>query len=169
MTTQESNRNRNMPLVAFCLITGSILHVAGLMVYERFPYLYLFSALVLSLGYFLFLQGKQYRPLSMASFWGMVIVLSIPIVGVIAGFQQMLVTPAKGTKPALGDSRRTTVVTLLLAIPVAVLVAAMVIPAFPGTSPAVMKVILGVACVAEIALLIVLFTRKAQCNNAERN
>lgn len=149
-----------MTPVAFCLVTGSLLHLAGLMVYDRFPYLYLFSALLLSLGYYLFLKGKQYQPYSMASFWGMVVVLAIPIVGVIAGFQKMMVTPAQGSTPDKGDRRRTTLVTLLLAIPIAVFFAAMVMPAFPGGAPITMKVILVVAGVAELALLIALFTIK---------
>ncbi|MBT0653058.1 hypothetical protein KI810_08330 [Geobacter luticola] len=149
-----------MPLVTFCLAAGSIMHVAGLMVYDRFPYLYLFSALLLSLGYYLFLKGKQYQPYSMASFWGMVVVLAIPIVGVIAGFQKMMVTPAKGRTPDKSDRRRTTLVTLLLAVPIAVFVAAMIMPAFPGAAPITMKIILVVAGVAELALLIALFTIK---------
>jgi len=167
MATPEPNRY--LPLVKFCLAAGSIMHVAGLMVYDRFPYLYLFSALVLSLGYYLFLQEKQYQPFSMASFWGMVVVLSIPIVGVIAGFQKMMVTPAKGSKPDKSDSRRTTLVTLLLAIPIAVFFAAMIMPAFPGAAPITMKVILVVAGVAELSLLIALFTIKMRTNNIDRN
>jgi hypothetical protein len=154
-----SGQDHKKALIKSCLLAGTVMHVAGLMVYGRFPFLYLFSIVVLSAGYYLHLLEKQYRPCRMPSFWGIVFVLSIPIVGLIAGFQKMLVIPVRGStdKP---DKKRTTLVTLLLAVPIAVFLAAMILPAFRGTSPVVMKIILVVAIFAELALLIALIAMK---------
>jgi hypothetical protein len=164
----KSDQNNKKALIKFCLLAGTIMHLAGLIVYSRFPFLYLFSIVVLSVGYYMHLLEKQYRPLRLASFWGMVFVLSIPIVGLIAGFQKMLVTPSKGStdKP---DKKQTTLVTLLLAVPIAVFFAAMIMPVFRETSPVVMKVILVVAVVAELALLMALIAMKKRTNKVDRD
>lgn len=166
MTTSDQN-NRKVS-IKFCLVAGTIMHLAGLIIYGRFPLLYLLSIVVLSAGYYLHLLTKQYSPCRMPSFWGMIFVLSIPIVGLIAGFQKMLVTPSKGSmdKP---DKKRITLVTLLLAVPIAVFFAAMIMPAFRGTSPVVMKIIIVVAAVAELALLVALNAIKKRTKKVDRD
>lgn len=165
MTTSDQ-KNKKV-LIKFCLLSGTLMHLAGLIVYGRFPFLYLFSIVVLSVGYYLHLLEKQYRPFRLASFWGMVFVLSIPIVGLIAGFQKMLITPLRGNtdKP---DKKRTTLVTLLLAVPIAVFFAAMIMPSFRGVSAAVFKFILVIAVVVELALLMELIGMKKISNKVDR-
>ena len=58
MTSDKKNKKA---LINFCLLSGTIMHLAGLMVYGRFPFLYLFSIVLLSAGYYLHLLEKPYR------------------------------------------------------------------------------------------------------------
>lgn len=154
----SARKNRN--LVKFCLLTGTVIHLAGLTTYHRFPFLYFISVLVLSAGYYLHLLDKGYCPWRMPTFWGMVFVLSIPIVGLIAGFQKMSTTPAKGQNHGKTDKTRTTIVTLLLAVPIALIFAAMILPAFPDAPQATMKIILIVSCLIELPLFAILVMKK---------
>lgn len=75
---------------------GVVSHVAGLMLYDDFPSVYFFSALCLSAGYYARLRMKEYQPLKTAAFYGMALVLALPVIGPVAGFQKIWAMPRRG-------------------------------------------------------------------------
>ena len=141
---------------------GAVMHVTGLLVYDSFPFLYLISILVLCWSYYLFLKGNGYRPLATPVFWGMAIVLAIPIVGLLAGIQKILFTPEKGESQSKQCRMMSSLVSLLLFVPIIAIFAALIIPAFPDAPARLMTGILVCAAVTEAILIaaIILAKRK---------
>jgi len=117
------NENR-MGCIARCAFAvGMVSHVCGLFIYDDFPFLYFFSALSLSVGYYARLIMKGYRPLRQPAFYGMVFVLSLPVIGPVAGLQQIWAMPRSGGNVGKQKKRLTTLLTLgLFAIFIIVIV-----------------------------------------------
>lgn len=82
----------------------------------------------------------------------MAIVLALPIVGLIAGVQKIMVTPKKGYCQAKGSWLLNSLTTLLLFIPIIVVFAAMIIPAFPDVPARLMPAIHVCAVTMEVLL-----------------
>ncbi|MRR56088.1 MAG: hypothetical protein EG822_16570 [Deltaproteobacteria bacterium] len=116
--------DKRMGLIARCAFSvGMASHVCGLVIYDDFPFLYFFSALALSVGYYARLLMKGYRPLRQPAFYGMVFVLSLPVIGPVAGFQQIWAMPRSGGNADKQKKRLTTQLTLgLFAIFIIVIV-----------------------------------------------
>lgn len=98
-------------------VVGAVAQVTGLFVYDSFPFLYLISILILCWSYYLFLKGNGHRPLATAVFWRIAIILAIPIVGLLAGIQQNLLSPEKGDRQGKQSRLMNSLLSLLLFIP----------------------------------------------------
>lgn len=102
---------------------GMVSHVCGLFIYDDFPFLYFFSALALSVGYYARLRMKGYQPLRQPAFYGMIFVLSLPVIGPVAGLQQIWAMPQSGGNVGKQKKKLTTLLTLgLFAIFIIVIV-----------------------------------------------
>ena len=145
---------------------GAVVHIAGLFVYNSFPFLYLISILLLCCSYYLFLKGNGYRPLATPVFWGMAIVLAIPIVGLLAGIQQVLFTPQKLDKQSKQSRVMSSLVSLCLFIPCIAVFAAMSISAFPDAPANLMTGVL--MCTAVIETILTAAIIQVKRNNRER-
>lgn len=137
-------------------IFGATLHLAGLPVYDSFPFMYLLSIPILCWSYSLFFKENGYRPTATPAFWGMVIVLALPIVGLIAGIQKIMITPKKEYCQDKGSWLLTSLTSLMLFIPIVVVFAAMIIPAFPDIPARLMPAILVCAGAMEVLLLAIM-------------
>jgi multisubunit Na+/H+ antiporter MnhC subunit len=135
---------------------GAVVHVTGLFVYDPFPFLYLISILLLCCSYYLFLKGSGYRPLATPAFWGMAIVLAIPIVGLLAGVQKILFIPKKGDMQSNSNRLMSSQVSLTIFIPMIAVFAALSLPAFPDAPAGLMTGILICAAVIEVILIAVI-------------
>jgi len=135
------------------LVIGVLSHSAGLLVYDSFPFLYLGSILILCCSYYLFLSGNGRRPLATPAFWRMAVVLAIPVIGVLAGIQKILVTRKTGDTRDRRSRLTTSLVSFLLFVPFVAIFAAMSMPAFPGAPSWLMTGILVCATVIEVAVL----------------
>jgi hypothetical protein len=115
---------KRMGRIARCAFAvGMVSHVYGLFIYDDFPFLYFFSALSFSVGYYARLRMKGYRPLRQPAFYGMVFVLSLPVIGPVAGLQQIWALPQSGGNVGKQKKRLTTLLTLgLFAIFIIVIV-----------------------------------------------
>lgn len=135
---------------------GAVVHVTGLFVYDSFPFLYLISILLLCCSYYLFLKSSGYRPLATSTFWGMAIVLAIPIVGLLAGVQKILFIPKKGDRQSNPSRLMISHVSLTMFIPLIAFFAALSLPAFPDAPAGLMPGILICAAVSEAILIAVI-------------
>jgi len=148
-----ADNNHSLKKARPLLAIGAVAQVAGLFVYDAFPLLYLISIFILCWSYYLFLKGKGYRPLATAVFWGMAIVLAIPIVGLLAGIQQVLCSPEKGARQDRQSRLMNSLVALLVFIPCIAVFAGLSIPAFPDAPVWLMTGILICAAVTEALLI----------------
>jgi hypothetical protein len=135
---------------------GAVVHVAGLFVYDSFPFLYLISILFLCCSYYLFLKSSGYRPFATPVFWGMAIVLAIPIVGLLAGVQKILFIPQKGDRQSNPSRLMSSLVSLAIFIPMIAVFAALSLPAFPDAPAGLMTGILICTAVIEAILIAVI-------------
>jgi len=144
------------PAVRQLFIVGVLAHLVGLLLYDLFPYLYFLSVYCLCHCYYLFLKSKGYAPLRTAAFWGMTFVLALPVVGVVAGYQKLRITPQRGEGTKRKSQVTTSLISLLLFVPLLVFYAALVLPTFAEAPPITMPLILLVAALVEIGLIVAL-------------
>lgn len=145
------------------LLAGAILNLVGFIYSESFMILYLFSIPILAIGYYRNLQSKSYQPLKMFSFWGMVIILVIPIFGLLAGILQLRATQQRDENPEKRDNLLTTLTALMLFIPFVLICAAVTLPDFAAYSqemPMLMQKIFIFGLIAEIVLIILWYIVK---------
>ena len=144
----SENRMGRIARCAFAV--GMVSHGCGLFIYDDFPFLYFFSALALSVGYYARLRMKGYRPLRQPAFYGMVFVLSLPVIGPVAGLQQIWAMPRSGENAGKQKKRLTTLLTLgLFAIFIIVIV--LMIPSLTAEIWRV-RILLAALVVAVIAV-----------------
>lgn len=110
MATERHDAYRR--IARYALAIGVVSHVAGLVLYDDFPSLYFFSALCLSAGYYARLRMKEYKPLKTAAFYGMALVLALPVIGPAAGFQKIWAMPRRGEEVPRESRKMTTWISL---------------------------------------------------------
>lgn len=119
----RGKQNRMVRIAHYAFAVGMVSHVSGLFIYDGFPFLYFFSALSLSIGYYVRLKMKGYQPLRQPAFYGMVFVLSLPVIGPVAGLQKIWAMPRSGDNMGKQKKRLTTLLALgLFAIFIIVIV-----------------------------------------------
>lgn len=137
-------------IARYAFAVGMVSHVCGLIIYDDFPFLYFFSALALSVVYYVRLRMKEYRPLRQPAFYGMVFVLALPVIGPVAGLQQIWAMPRSGGNVGTQKKRLTTLSTLgLFAIFIIVMV--LMIPSLSAETGRV-RILLAALVVAVIAV-----------------
>lgn len=149
----DEDRLGRIARYAFCV--GMVSHLSGLFIYDKFPYLYFFSAVCLSVGYYVRIRMKGYQPLCSAAFYGMVVLLSMPVIGPIAGFQKIWAMPRSGDPIGREKKRLTTLMTLCLFIIFVVLIIFMIPSLAAGTWR--VRMLFGTLIIAVIALSLAIF------------
>jgi hypothetical protein len=152
------NENRMGRIACCAFAVGMVSHVYGLFIYDDFPFLYFFSALALSVGYYARLRMKGYRPLRQPAFYGMVFVLSLPVIGPVAGLQQIWAMPQSGENVGRQKKRLTTLLTLGL-FAIFIIVIALMIPSLTAEIGRV-RILLAALVVAVTAVSLAI--RKAR-------
>jgi hypothetical protein len=148
---QAAVHENRMGRIARCAFAvGMVSHVYGLFIYDDFPFLYFFSALSLSIGYYARLRMKGYRPLLQRAFYGMVFVLSLPVIGPVAGLQKIWAMPRSGENVGKQKKRLTTLSTLGLFV-IFIIVIVLMIPSLTDEIWRV-RILLAVLVVAVIAV-----------------
>jgi len=134
---------------------GIVSHLAGLFIYDEFPLLYFFSVACLSAGYYVRIKMKGYQPLHSAAFYGMVLLLSIPVIGPVAGLQKIWAMPRSGEDIGPEKKRLTTLISLGLFI-IFMIVIVLMIPSLTAETW-VARTLAGVLLIAVIAVSLAIF------------
>jgi uncharacterized membrane protein len=144
------NENRMGRIARCAFAVGMVSHLCGLFIYDDFPFLYFFSALSLSVGYYARLRKKGYRPFRQPTFYGMVFVLSLPVIGPVAGLQKIWAMPRSGENVGKQKKRLTTLSTLGLFV-IFIIVIVLMIPSLTSEIWRV-RILLAALVVAVIAV-----------------
>lgn len=144
----------------YWFLVGAGIHLAGLIYY---PPLYLLSIPVIILGYHQKLHAKQYKPFKMLSFWGVVIIIVLPVVGMLVAIQLLYKGgdmpdikdgTCKSTRTDEHANLRTSLVSLMLFIIMVLVCAAAMLPGFAALNPRTLPMIFTIGAIAEIVLLL---------------
>jgi hypothetical protein len=141
-------------IARYALAIGVVSHAAGLMLYDEFPYLYFFSAFCLSAGYYARLRMKEYQPFKTAAFYGMALVLALPVIGPVAGFQKIGAMPRRGEEIPRESKKMTTWISLGIFVIFVLVLVMLALPSFGVTGTGwvwTARIIFGVVLVALLA------------------
>lgn len=156
---RAAGKENRMGRIARCAFAvGIVSHVCGLFIYDSFPFLYFFSALSLSVGYYVRLQMKGYQPLRQPAFYGMVLILSLPVIGPLAGLQKIWAMPRSGDVMDRQKKRLTTLITLGLFAVFIIVIVLMI----PSLTAEIWRVRLLLAALVVAVIAVVLAIRKAR-------
>lgn len=145
-------------IARFAFAVGIVSHLTGLFIYDRFPYLYFFSVVCLLVGYYVRIGMKGYQPLVTPSFYGMVFLLSLPVIGPIAGFQQIWAMPRAGEEMGKEKKRLTTLISLGFFV-IFLIVVVLMIPSLTAERW-IAHLLLGILAIAVIAVSLAMLKAK---------
>lgn len=149
-TQSAGGAGRAGSIARFAFAAGTVSHLTGLFIYDRFPYLYLFSVICFSVGYYVLIRMKGCQPLVNPSFYAMVVLLSLPVIGPIAGFQQIWAMPRVGEEIGKEKKRLTTLISLGL-FSIFLIVIVLMIPSLTAERW-IAPLLLGILAIAIIAV-----------------